>query len=208
VIESGDSVHEPTATATVQEAVEPVQVLRDADLAADLGLSAPVVDDALQTLAAERLMSSRIDPYAEVDLMDVKEIRDANAVVRVMHQLAANIAVPLLTEADLEQMEAANKRFAAAVKAGDVETASEADDELHGVLVRVAGNQALAETIKRYAPTVHRLSQAQFGSLAGRRSVHRHADLIRACRDADPKAAVDVTRRIFASLEEHLRSPN
>ncbi len=190
-------------------AVDPGEILRDPHLAAELGLSAAPVDDALQRLAAERLMAPGIDPYAEVDLMmDVKEVRDAAAVVRVMHQLAARVAVPLLTETDLEQMQAANKRFAAAVKAGDVKAASEADDALHGVLVRVAGNQALTETIKRYAPRLHRLAQAQFGSLAGRRSVHRHADLIRACRDADPDAAVDVTRRIFASLEEHLRSPN
>jgi DNA-binding GntR family transcriptional regulator len=192
----------------VNVAVEPGEILRDPHLAADLGLSAAPVDDALQTLAAERLLVPSIDPYTEVELMDVKEIRDAMAVVRVMHQLAARVAVPLLTDADLEQMEAANKRFAAAIKAGDVQTARDADDELHGVLVRVAGNQALTETIQRYAPRVHSLLQAQFGTLAGRRSVHRHADLISACRDADPGAAVEITRRTFASLEEHLRSPN
>ncbi len=203
----GDGTQE-LVQATGDVAVDPGEILRDPELAADLGLSAAPVDHALQTLAAERLLGPSIDPFAEVELMDVKEVRDATAVVRVMHQFAARVAVPLLTESDLEQMEAANKRFAAAIKSGDLETAHEADDELHGVLVRVAGNQALAETIKRYAPRAQHLARAQFGTLAGRRSVHRHADLIRACREADPDAAVDVTRRIFASLEEHLRSPN
>jgi DNA-binding GntR family transcriptional regulator len=207
VVDVGEGAPEVVQTA-VNVAIDPGEILRDPHLAADLGLSAAPVDDALQTFAAQRLTISKVGPCIEADLMDVKELRDAIAVVLVMHMLAAHVAVPLLTDTDLEQMEAANKRFAAAVKAGDVEMASEADDELHGVLVRVAGNQAVAETIKRYAPRVHCLTQAQFGSLAGRRSVHRHADLIRACRDADPNAAVDVTRRIFKSLEEHLRSPN
>ena len=64
-------------------------------------------------------------------------------------------------------MRAANRRFAAAVEAGDVEGAVDADDALHDVPVAALGNRALAATIERQLPLIRRLERLRFGSLLG-----------------------------------------
>ena len=56
--------------------------------------------------------------------------------------LAREVAA-ILTETELAEMRAANARFAAAVDSGDVDAALQADDDLHAILVDVAGNRAV-----------------------------------------------------------------
>ena len=79
-----------------------------------------------------------------------------------MHELATRTAVPLLTAGHIDAMREANCRFEAATRAGDVDAAMDSDDELHGVLVDVCGNRAVAATIERYTPLIRRLERRQF----------------------------------------------
>jgi DNA-binding GntR family transcriptional regulator len=119
-----------------------------------------------------------------------------------MHELAARTAVPLLTAGHIAAMREANRRFEAATRAGDVDAAMDSDDELHGVLVGVGGNRAVAATIERYTPLIRRLERRQFSSARARRSVRRHDELIAACAARDVEAAIEVTARIWRSLED------
>jgi DNA-binding GntR family transcriptional regulator len=77
-----------------------------------------------------------------------------------------------------------------------------ADDALHDVLVRVAANRAAAATIERYTPLIRRLERVKFGPASGRRSVVRHDELVDACAGGDVVTAVEVTARIWRSLED------
>ena len=101
-------------------------------------------------------------------------------------------AVGSLTEADLEAMREANSRFRTAIEQGDVEAALRADDELHGIPVAVAANQALARVLDQFTPMLRRAERLRFSSLDGRASHVRHDELIRLCAagDADRAAAV------------------
>ena len=82
--------------------------------------------------------------------MSLREVRDAAGVVaRDARACRAYRPSPLLAADDVAAMRRANDRFAAATRAGDVDAALRADDELHDVLVRVCGNRALAATIER-----------------------------------------------------------
>ena len=95
---------------------------------------------------------------------------------------------------------------AAAVEAGDVDGAVDADDSLHDVPVAVVGNRALASTIERQLPLIRRLERLRFGSLLGRSSVARHNQLIDACEERDVDTAVAITTRIWTNLLELLES--
>jgi DNA-binding GntR family transcriptional regulator len=99
-------------------------------------------------------------------------------------------------------MRAANERFAAAVRAGDVDAALRADDELHDVLVRVSGNRAAAATVARYTPLIRRLERRRFGEGGNCRSAGLHEQLIEACAGGDVDEAVRVTAEIWRGLEE------
>jgi DNA-binding GntR family transcriptional regulator len=190
--------------AIVSGVLAPGDVVRDADLAERLGLSRAPVREALQRLAGDGLVQSKPQSHTRVTPLVARDVRDAIAVVRAMHELATREAVPALTGADVDAMRAANADFAAAVAAGDVDAALAADDALHGVLVTVCGNRAVAATVDRYTPLIERVERRKFGTLSAHRSIQSHARLIDACALGDVDAAVATTGVIFSELVDQL----
>jgi DNA-binding GntR family transcriptional regulator len=197
-----DTAYEAIRDAIVRADIPPGTVVSNAAVAEQLGLSRAPVRDALARLADEGLVETKPQSYTRVTPLVLKEVRDAAAVVRAMHELATRAAVPLLTAGQVAAMREANRRFAAATGAGDVDAAMDSDDQLHGVLVDVCGNRAVAATIERYTPLIRRLERRQFSSARARRSVQRHDELIAACAAGDVEQAIQVTARIWRSLED------
>ena len=197
-----DTAYEVIRDAIVRADIPPGAVVSNAAVAEQLGLSRAPVRDALARLADEGLVETKPQSYTRVTPLAVKEARDAAEVVRAMHELAARTAVPLLTAGHIEAMREANRRFEAATQAEDVDAALEFDDDLHGVLIGVCGNRAVAATVERYTPMIRRLERRQFSSARARRSVRRHDELIAACAAGDAGQAIQVTARIWRSLED------
>jgi DNA-binding GntR family transcriptional regulator len=188
--------------AIVTGELSPGAVIRDVDLAERVGLSRTPVREALARLADDGLVETKPHSWTRVTPLRLREVRDGLVVVRAMHELAVRLAVPLMTERHHDLMRAANKRFAAALDAADVQAAMDADDALHGEPVAVLGNRVLAATIDRQLPLIRRLEKARFGSLLGRRSIAFHDQLIDACEDGDVETAVAITTRIWTTLLE------
>ena len=185
--------------AIVSGELPPGTVVKDADLAARLGLSVAPVRTALSRLADEGLVEAKPQSGTRVTPLVLRQVRDAAAVVRAMHELAAREAVPRITEHDVAAMRSANEQFAAALAAGDLDVALEADDRLHGVLVARSANVALAATIQRFTPAVRRLERQRFGAL-GHPSGDLHDRLIAACAGSGVDAAVAATTEIWTAL--------
>jgi DNA-binding GntR family transcriptional regulator len=197
-----DTAYEVIRDAIVRADIPPGAVVSNAAVAEQLGLSRAPVRDALARLADEGLVETKPQSYTRVTPLVLKEVRDAAEVVRAMHELAARTAVPRLTAGHIEAMREANRRFEAATRAGDVDAALEFDDDLHGVLIGVCGNRAVAATIERYTPLIRRLERRQFSSARARRSVRRHDELIAALGAGDVGQAIQVTAQIWRSLED------
>jgi len=203
-----DTAYEVIRDAIVRADLPPGAVVSNAAVAEQLGLSRAPVRDALARLADEGLVETKPQSYTRVTPLALKEVRDAAEVVRAMHELAARTAVPLLTAGHIEAMREANRRFEAATLAEDVDAALEFDDDLHGVLIGVCGNRAVAATVERYTPLIRRLERRQFSSVRARRSVRRHNELIAACAAGDVGQAIQVTARIWRSLEDLADDPS
>jgi DNA-binding GntR family transcriptional regulator len=197
-----DTAYEVIRDAIVRADIPPGAVVSNAAVAEQLGLSRAPVRDALARLADEGLVETKPQSYTRVTPLVLKEVRDAAEVVRAMHELATRTAVPRLTAGHIEAMREANRRFEAATRAGDVDAALEFDDDLHGVLIGVCGNRAVAATIERYTPLIRRLERRQFSSARARRSVRRHDELIAALGAGDVGQAIQVTAQIWRSLED------
>lgn len=203
-----DTAYEVIRDAIVRADIPPGAVVSNAAVAEQLGLSRAPVRDALARLADEGLVETKPQSYTRVTPLALKEVRDAAEVVRAMHELAVRAAVPLLTAAPIEAMREANRRFEAATLAADVDAAMESDDDLHGVLVSVCANGAVAATIERYTPLIRRLERRQFSSARALSSVRRHDQLIAACAAGDVGQAIQVTGRIWQSLEDLAEDPS
>lgn len=169
----------------------PGEQLRDQDLAEWLGVSRTPVREALLRLADVGLVVARPGSSTIVSPLDVRAVRDARDVVAAMHEAAVRSAVGTLSRADLTEMRAANRRFRVALRQGDVSAALAADDDLHAVPVRVAGNKALAAVLDQYTPVLRRAERLRFSTLNGRGSVARHDDLIARCAAGDAPGAAD-----------------
>jgi DNA-binding GntR family transcriptional regulator len=203
-----ESAYEAIRDAIVRGDLAPGTSVSNADLAQRLGLSRAPVRDALARLADEGLVETKPQSYTRVTALVPCEVRVAAAVVRAMHELAARTAVPLLTADHVAAMRRANGSFTAATRAGDVDAAMRADDELHGVLVRVCGNRAVAATIERYMPLIRRLERRQFSRARARRSIERHDRLIDACAAGDADEVTRVTAQIWRTLEDLAEDPS
>jgi len=203
-----ERAYEAIRDAIVRGDIRPGASVRNAELAERLGLSRAPVRDALTRLADEGLVETKPQSYTRVTPLVLRDVRDAAAVVRAMHELAAGTAVPVLAREHIEAMRAANRRFEAATRASDLDAAMRADDELHDVLVRECDNRAVAATIERYTPLIRRLERRQFSRASARRSVELHNQLIDACAAGDAERATRVTARIWQALETLAEDPS
>lgn len=195
-----DEAYERIRRAIIEGDLAPGENLRDADLAAELGLSRAPVRQALTRLVADGLVESKPQSYTRVAPVVSDDVRDALQLVRTLHEFAVRAALPRLTAAHITAMRDANARFAAAIEAGDVQAAIKADDELHDVPVEVCGNRAVAATLDKYNPLLRRLERARFSTLPAHRSIRRHDQLIDAIEADDADEATRVTSTIWAEL--------
>ena len=100
----------------------------------------------------------------------------------------------------LDPMRAANRDFADALGAADVDAALAADDHFHRVLVQAAANREIARSLERLMPKIRRLERARFGSLAGRRSVEQHERILALCAAGEAERAGEAVRENWLSL--------
>jgi len=198
-----DDVHRRLRDAIVDGTLAPGEQLKDVELAAWLGVSRTPVREALLRLAEAGLVVAHPGRSTVVSSLDARAVRDARDVVAAMHEVAVREAVGSFTEDDLEAMRAANRRFAAAIEAGEVDAALRADDDFHGVPIAVAANQALIAVLEQFTPVVRRAELLRFSSRDGAKSVKRHYELIRLCAARDADGAAAVAFDTFHSLPTH-----
>jgi DNA-binding GntR family transcriptional regulator len=195
-----DAVYAQLCLEIVDGRLRPGEQLHDGELATRLGMSRTPVREALLRLGQIGLVIAIPGRRTVVAEIEPRRVHDAQEVVAAMHELAIRIAVPQLRADDIAAMREANRRFSDALAAGDEDAALQADDEVHAVLVQVAGNEALATILDQYTPVLRRAERQHFASLSGRRSVADHARLIDACEQGDVEGAVHTSNELWASL--------
>src|SRR5262249_32601483 len=111
--------------------------------------------------------------------------------------------VPHLVPQDIAHMRTANERLARLIASPDPQTvlqAIQADDDFHAVLLAAASNREIASALERVMPKVRRLEYAQFGSLAGRKSVQQHEAILAACERGSALEAAALVEENWLSL--------
>ena len=195
-----DQAYARLRDAILDGTLEPGEQLKDAELAEWLGLSRTPIREAIARLEEYGLVETEPNRYTRVAPLTARDARDAFTVVAALEALAALLGVPRLTGADVETMRGANRDFADALAAVDVDEAIAADDRLHAVLVRAAANGEIVRSLERLMPKIRRLERARFGSLAGRRSVEQHERIIALCTAGEAERTAEAVRENWLSL--------
>lgn len=195
-----DNVFASIRDAIVDGTFAPGERLRDADLEVWLGVSRTPIREALLRLERAGLVMAVPGKATIVAPYDVASTVSTQQVVAAMHELAARLAVPEVTEGDIAGMADANARFEQALERLDVEAALHADDEFHSVFVTRSGNPALQELLEQTTPVLRRVERIRFASFAARDSVAQHAEIIRLTRAGDAEGAARACRDNWLSL--------
>ncbi|WP_370333182.1 GntR family transcriptional regulator [Mycolicibacterium hippocampi] len=198
-----DSVFVRIRDAIIDGTLEPGERLVDGELSGWLGVSRTPIREALARLDAAGLVETKPGRYTIVSPIDPRTLADAQEVTAAMNELAVRTAVPLITDADLTGMRAANDTFAEALRTGDVVAAVDADDAFHRIPVDRSGNAAIRTVLDQYTPVLRRVERIRFASLQGRDSVAQHARIIAFAEAGDAEAAAIETRRNWLTLDAH-----
>lgn len=194
-----DNVYRRLRDAIVDGTFLPGEQLKDAELAAWLGVSRTPIREALLRLGASGLVVAVPGRSTTVSEIDPQAVRDARDVIAAMHQLAVRGMAGKLTDDDVARMRDANHRFAHALSSGDIAAAMDADEELHRIPVAVLGNHAVEAVLDQFAPIVRRAERLRFSG-DGRASVERHEQLIGLLSAGDVDMAASVAFDIWHSL--------
>lgn len=187
--------------AIVDGTLEPEEKLVDSELSAWLGVSRTPIREALARLEAAGLVQTRPGRYTMVSPLDVRTMKEAQAVAAAMHELAVREAVPAMTAEHIAAMRLANERFALALRAEDVDAAIAADDAFHAVAVDLYANAAVQAVLDQYTPLLRRMERARFSSLVGRASVDQHARIADLAEQGDAVGAAHEARLNWLTLE-------
>lgn len=194
-----DDVFRRLRDAIVDGTFQPGEQLKDGEIAQWLGVSRTPVREALLRLGASGLVISLPGRSTTVSVIDATAVRDARDVIAAMHALAVREMAGRLSDAEIDEMRAANRQFAQAVAAGDIGAALEADEALHRVPVSALGNHALEDVLDNFGPLVRRAERLRFTG-DGHASVARHEELIALIAAGDAEGASVAAFDIWRSL--------
>lgn len=173
-------------------------------VARELGTSQAPVREALRGL--EALGVVEILPFrgARVRRPTAHELLEAYAVRSELESLGARLAVPLMTDADLQGLIALADEMQRAAAEGDRHGVAVADANFHGQIIQLARNQTLARVWRSLEP----FSRTYITLVAPGADAHWTADLhlpiVDALRRRDPEAVVQALRQHFDDVRAHL----
>lgn len=127
------------------------------EYADELGLSRTPVREALLKLASEGLVEviprhgTRVLPVSPDDMREIYEM--LTALEPMAAEILANKKLPPI---DLKPLVDASRDMTAALKADNLDAWAEADERYHRLLIALAGNRLLAETVQGLWDRAHR----------------------------------------------------
>jgi DNA-binding GntR family transcriptional regulator len=154
--------------AIVSGELEPGRVLRQEELSARFTVSRTPVREALRRLAALGLVSFEPNRGVRVRTITADELREAFLVRAELESLATEIAAPKFTEADLEELESAEREFSRATQALR-DKPTEGADRWRLTHDWVRANHGFHDVIYRVAdtPLIERLAKSARRSFSG-----------------------------------------
>jgi DNA-binding GntR family transcriptional regulator len=173
-------------------------------VARELGTSQAPVREALRGL--EALGVVEILPFrgARVRRPSAHELLEAYAVRSALEVLGARLAVPSLTDDDIDGLIGLWEEMQRGAAAGDRHGVAIADAAFHGRIMELTRNRTLLRVWRSLEP----YSRTYLTLVAPGSDPHWTADLhtavVEAVRARDAEAVADALRRHFAEVEAHL----
>lgn len=168
---------------------EPGSRIVESSLARRLGVSQAPVREAMRELTATGFLEA--EPYKGTSVCEfsLQDLQEVYAVRSALEQVAARLAAPRLTDANIKTLESILDDMIEAGRRHDLKQMTRADNKFHETLVQISGNKMLRRTFQllllSYWTTITvRLSKLDLEKLAA-----RHKELLEALKSRDPERA-------------------
>jgi DNA-binding GntR family transcriptional regulator len=194
-------VHDHLRDEIISGSLTPGTELTEVGLAGSFGVSRGPIREALGRLATEGLVTIRPRRGAVVRALSSAEFIEAYQVREAFEMMAVRLAVPKLTDDDLDALERLVDDMAERAKASDVQGFFEANTAFHQRFFEASGNRMLAGLYRQLRGQIdrHRLRSLELrGDLS--RSVAEHRAILSAARAGDVEQAVRLA-------SDHIRVP-
>ncbi|MFH1152983.1 MAG: GntR family transcriptional regulator [Pseudomonadota bacterium] len=187
--------------------LRPGEKLLDKELAENMGVSRTPVREALRRLEDKNLVESSANRWTRVTEVSIREPEMIYPIIWSLEELAAQQAMPGLTQADFDDMAAANRDLAQALDTKDPVAASRADARFHDVYIRRSGNYHLIGMLQDLKIKCRRVEVTYFqGTACGKYSLDEHYRIIDALGSGDLELARQVIRSNWQSSLKRLRN--
>src|SRR6476660_3508668 len=191
-----DQVRDQLLQWILQARYEPDARIVETQVARELGTSQAPVREALRGL--EALGVVEITPFrgARVRRPTRRELLEAYAIRTALESLGARLAVPGLSDDDLDELSACVDEMQAAARDGDGAGVAEADARFHGRILELADNATLVRVWRSLEPFSRTYITLVVPGADPQWSADLHGPILAALRRRDVQAVV-------AALEHH-----
>lgn len=174
--------------------LQPGEIIDDAKIANLCGISRTPVREALIQLEKVGLVHTPPRRRPAVAASSGDDVEQILAPLGVLQALAARLATPLATAADVSLMEEFNTQLLAAADANDWGAAALADMEFHFVLVNRTNNRFLIAEVDNLQTLFNRATRLYMRNRGpDQESGREHAAIIEAVRKGDAEGAAAAT---------------
>jgi DNA-binding GntR family transcriptional regulator len=188
----------------VTGALEPGEVLRDAELATQLGLSPTPVREALVQLASEGLVEIQPNKLKRVAPLSLPTMRELYAVQRVLWQTGYAWGAPRVGSAALDALGGAVADLAEALERDEARAALLAHIDFHSIVVAAAGNGELNRLIADRYPLIERLILLRLPRFVSPEVLELNRGIYEALTRGDLERALALAEHIRASFADAL----
>jgi DNA-binding GntR family transcriptional regulator len=196
-----ERVHDHLKSEILANRYPPGSELLEVPLSEELGVSRGPVREALRSLESEGLVKITPRRGAVVVSLTKRDFLEAYQVRESLEALGVRLAVPLLTDAQLDELDAQLDAMTRHAQAGDVDAFFEVNAAFHEGFMAASENRKLIEIYRRLMAQMgpYRRPSAQLrGNVE--RSIAEHREILVAARSRDVEAAV-------ALLMKHVEVP-
>lgn len=205
----GDLAQKRIRELIITGAFKPGQQLKEEELCSRFQISRPPIREAFKMLEAEGLVTRRPRRGVFVAEMTAKDIWEIYTLKAVTYQMAASLAMAVMTAEDVAALEAAVARMAA-VAAGwpvDLRQYQLHHRTFHETIMTLAGNERLSRIERNLRYQVSRISYTSLNDPGHLRdSVAYHRRIAAAMRQGDrPLACRLMKEHVLDALDVALR---
>lgn len=167
---------------------KPGQRLKEDEICSRFRFSRPPIREAFKMLEAEGLVTRKPRCGVFVARMTPKDVWEIYTLKSVIYQMAASLAMAVMTDKDLQALEAAVEQMAACAAADPVELRQYQlhHRAFHEIILSLAGNRRLAQVENNLRFQISRISYNSLKNPAHlKASLEYHRQILAAMKKAD-----------------------